>query len=139
MASGEIPNSLQRMLLGERNRLVRFLAARGAGDEAEDLFQDLWQKVATLPERAVEDPLSYLFRAAENLMRDLRRAAISRDRRQSDWHGLSDTPQDDVRIAIQRSHTLLSDTAQLFDALDARSNFEPIMQSVRDLNKLDDG
>jgi glyoxylase-like metal-dependent hydrolase (beta-lactamase superfamily II) len=54
-------------------------------------------------------------------------------------HGrLSDTPQDDVRIAIQRSHGLLEDTAQLFDALDARSNFEPIMQSVRDLNKLDD-
>ena len=54
-------------------------------------------------------------------------------------HGrLSDTPQDDVRIAIARSHGLLSDTAQLFDALDARSNFEPIMQSVRDLNKLDD-
>jgi hydroxyacylglutathione hydrolase len=54
-------------------------------------------------------------------------------------HGrLSDTPQDDVRIALQRSHGLLSDTAELFDALDARSNFEPIMQSVRDLNKLDD-
>jgi hydroxyacylglutathione hydrolase len=54
-------------------------------------------------------------------------------------HGrLSDTPQDDVLIALQRSHTLLSDTAQLFDALDARANFEPIMQSVRDLNKLDD-
>jgi hydroxyacylglutathione hydrolase len=54
-------------------------------------------------------------------------------------HGrLSDTPQDDVRIALQRSYALLSDTAQLFDALDARSNFEPIMQSVRDLNKLDD-
>jgi hydroxyacylglutathione hydrolase len=54
-------------------------------------------------------------------------------------HGrLSDTPQEDVRIAIQRSHGLLADTAQLFDALDARSNFEPIMQSVRDLNKLDD-
>ena len=55
-------------------------------------------------------------------------------------HGrLSATPQDDVRIALQRSHALLSDTGQLFDALDARSNFEPIMQSVRDLNKLDDG
>ncbi|EGP06813.1 hypothetical protein CSIRO_3541 [Bradyrhizobiaceae bacterium SG-6C] len=54
-------------------------------------------------------------------------------------HGrLSDTPHDDVRIALQRSHALLSDTAQLFDALDARANFEPIMQSVRDLNKLDD-
>jgi glyoxylase-like metal-dependent hydrolase (beta-lactamase superfamily II) len=55
-------------------------------------------------------------------------------------HGrLSDAPQEDVLIAIRRSHGLLSDTAQLFDALDARSNFEPIMQSVRDLNKLDDG
>jgi hydroxyacylglutathione hydrolase len=54
-------------------------------------------------------------------------------------HGrLSDTPQEDVRVAIARSHALLEDTAQLFDALDARSNFEPIMQSVRDLNKLDD-
>jgi glyoxylase-like metal-dependent hydrolase (beta-lactamase superfamily II) len=54
-------------------------------------------------------------------------------------HGrLSDTPQDDVRTAIARSHGLLEDTAQLFDALDARQNFEPIMQSVRDLNKLDD-
>jgi hypothetical protein len=54
-------------------------------------------------------------------------------------HGrLSDTPQDGVRIAIRRSHGLLSDTAQPFDALDARSNFEPIMLSVRDPNKLDD-
>jgi glyoxylase-like metal-dependent hydrolase (beta-lactamase superfamily II) len=55
-------------------------------------------------------------------------------------HGrLSDAPQDDVRIALRRSHALLHDTAELFDALDARANFEPIMQSVRDLNKLDDG
>ena len=46
--------------------------------------------------------------------------------------------QEDVRIAIARSHALLEDTAQLFDALDARANFDPIMQSVRDLNKLDD-
>ena len=54
-------------------------------------------------------------------------------------HGrLSYTPQEDVRTALERSHGLLSDTAQLFDALDARANFEPIMQSVRDLNKLDD-
>jgi hydroxyacylglutathione hydrolase len=31
----------------------------------------------------------------------------------------------------------MRDTAQQFGALDAQ-NFEPIMQSVRDLNKLDD-
>jgi len=94
MEAGETANELQQVLLGERPRLVRFLAARGAGDEAEDLFHDLWQKVAVLPDRAVDDPLSYLFRAAENLMRDMRRAVISRDRRQSEWHDLSDAPHD---------------------------------------------
>lgn len=55
-------------------------------------------------------------------------------------HGrLSDAPLDDARTALQRSHALLADTGELFEALDARANFEPIMQSVRDLNKLDDG
>lgn len=55
-------------------------------------------------------------------------------------HGrLSDAPLDDARTALQRSQALLSDTGELFEALDARANFDPIMQSVRDLNKLDDG
>lgn len=55
-------------------------------------------------------------------------------------HGrLSATPHQDVEQAIARSKALLSDTGLLFDALDARENFEPLMQSVRDLNKLDDG
>lgn len=55
-------------------------------------------------------------------------------------HGrLSDEPLEDARTALQRSQALLADTGELFDALDARANFEPIMQSVRDLNKLDDG
>lgn len=54
-------------------------------------------------------------------------------------HGrLSATPIHDAEVAIERSRALLSDAGQLFDALDARENFEPIMQSVRDLNKLDD-
>lgn len=94
MAAAETPTALQRVMLGERGRLVRFLAARGAGDEAEDMFHELWQKLGAQPDRPVGDPRAYLFRAAENLMRDMRRAAISRDRRQSDWHDLADTPQE---------------------------------------------
>lgn len=94
MASSAPPTALQQVMLGERGRLVRFLAARGAGDEAEDMFHELWQKLGALPGRPVGDPRSYLFRAAENLMRDMRRAAVSRDRRQSEWHDLSDTPQE---------------------------------------------
>ncbi|MCB2060999.1 MAG: sigma-70 family RNA polymerase sigma factor [Novosphingobium sp.] len=79
-------DGLQRVVLNERNRLLRFLAARGAGDDAEDLLQDLWQRVAGTSGQPVADPISYLFRAAENLMRDMRRSTVSRERRQFDWH-----------------------------------------------------
>src|SRR5690606_12706918 len=55
---------LERILLDNQARLVRFLAARGAGDEAEDVFQELWQKIIAAPDKPVSQPLSYLFRAA---------------------------------------------------------------------------
>ncbi len=78
-------DGLQRVVLSERSRLLRFLAARGAGDEAEDLLQDLWHRVSAAPGQPIADPVSYLFRAAENLMRDMRRSTVSRERRQFDW------------------------------------------------------
>lgn len=79
-------DGLQRVVLNERSRLIRFLVARGAGDEAEDLLHELWQRVASGSGQPIADPVSYLFRAAENLMRDLRRSTVSRERRQFDWH-----------------------------------------------------
>lgn len=92
MTGGTTAAGLQRLLQRERGRMIRFLAARGAGDEAEDLFQELWQKIGALSDRPVGEPLSYLFRAAENLIRDVRRAAASRNRRHQDWHDLTDAP-----------------------------------------------
>jgi RNA polymerase sigma factor (sigma-70 family) len=77
-------SGLQRTVIEERARLIRFLAARGAGDEAEDLLHELWEKVATTTQ-PIAEPVSYLFRAAENLMRDVRRSKTSRDRRQFAW------------------------------------------------------
>ncbi|WP_448664707.1 RNA polymerase sigma factor [Sphingomonas sp. CJ20] len=103
----EAVDGLQRVLLNERTRLLRFLAARGAGDDAEDVLHDLWQRVASVPGEPVSDPLSYLFRAAENLMRDRRRSMLSRERRQSEWHDISlgteEAPQGErTLIARQR-------------------------------------
>jgi RNA polymerase sigma factor (sigma-70 family) len=77
---------LQRVLIDQRERFLRFLRARGAGDHAEDLLHDLWQRVAASPRQPVADPVTYLFRAAENLMRDRWRSEVSRERRQTDWH-----------------------------------------------------
>lgn len=82
----ENPGGLQQMLMAERARLLRFLRARGASDDAEDLYHDLWQRIEQMPHSPVSDPLSYLFRAAENLLRDKRRSESSRKRRQQDWH-----------------------------------------------------
>ena len=89
MNRNEDIEGLQRVVLNERPRLLRFLAARGAGDEAEDLLHDLWQRVAGSPGKPIADPVSYIFRAAENLMRDRRRSEISRAQRQYDWHDTS--------------------------------------------------
>jgi RNA polymerase sigma factor (sigma-70 family) len=91
---GESIDGLQRVILNERARLLRFLAARGAGDEAEDVLHDLWQRVSVAPGQPVADPVAYLFRAAENLMRDRRRSTVSRERRQMDWHQAGPTPED---------------------------------------------
>ena len=82
-------SGLQRVILNERGRLLRFLAARGMSDDAEDALHDLWQRVAAAPAQPIADPLSYLFRAAENLIRDHRRSSVSRDRRHQDWHETS--------------------------------------------------
>lgn len=89
MKPDEEISGLQRVVLNERARLLRFLAARGMSDDAEDALHDLWQRVAAAPAQPIADPLSYLFRAAENLVRDRRRSTVSRDRRHHDWHETS--------------------------------------------------
>ncbi|WP_338240462.1 RNA polymerase sigma factor [Aurantiacibacter hainanensis] len=92
--NNEHVSGLQVVALNERARLLRFLAARGAGNDAEDLFQELWQRVARTPAQPVSDPMSYLFRTAENLIRDVRRSQISRERRQLEWHDTGETAED---------------------------------------------
>lgn len=111
--NSDSPSGLQRVLLEERPRLLRFLAARGAGDEAEDVLQDLWQRLSTAPGQPIADPLPYLFRAAENMMRDRRRAHLSRDRRQQDWHELaaSDAAPQGERVLIARARLAQAEAA----------------------------
>lgn len=86
MSGHEKTSGLQSYALAERYKLLRFLAARGAGDEAEDLLHELWQRLGTGPSQPVADPMAYLFRAAENLIRDIRRSRMSREKRQLAWY-----------------------------------------------------
>ncbi|MBA2936465.1 RNA polymerase sigma factor [Sphingomonas sp. CGMCC 1.13654] len=101
---------LQAILLANRATLLRFVAARGAGDDAEDVLQELWIKVSAAPSGPIANPLSYLFRAAENLMRDRHRASRQSILRDTAWDetnspalpGVSDTPTGE-RVLIARA------------------------------------
>lgn len=102
-------DGLQAIFLANRATLLRFLAARGAREEAEDLLQELWIKVSAAPAGPIGNPLSYLFRAAENLMRDRHRTVRQSALRDRAWDesqspaspGVSDTPSGE-RVLIAR-------------------------------------
>jgi RNA polymerase sigma-70 factor (ECF subfamily) len=81
---------LQRIFEENREQLLRYLRAHGAGNAAEDLLQELWLKVTGAAQGPIASPRSYLFRAATNLMIDLRRSESQQQRREIEWSGLSD-------------------------------------------------
>ena len=102
---------LKSLFMASRPALLRFLRMRGASaEEAEDLVQDLYLKLEGPPIGSVTEPRAYLYRMADNLMLDRRRAAMRRERREESWSGealdiagSATTPStDDALIAQQQ-------------------------------------
>jgi RNA polymerase sigma factor (sigma-70 family) len=90
---------LEAVFLANRETLLRFLRARGAGETAEDLLQDLWLRASTAQTGPVAEPLSYLYATANNLMLDRHRSSTRAQKRDHDWSeaattvaGVSDSP-----------------------------------------------
>lgn len=81
----EATHGIEGVLLAHRAQVVRFLELRGAGDQAEDLFQDLWMRLTERPTGPIANPLSYVMRSANNLMLDRYRAARQRALRDRAW------------------------------------------------------
>jgi len=138
MIPDEAVSGLQQVILNERSRLLRFLSARGAGDEAEDVLHDLWQRVAAAPSEPIADSVSYLFRAAENLMRDRRRSSVSRARRQQEWHEVSvpetEAPKGErsliAREQLRRVETALAELGPRADHVFRRYRLDGVGQAV---------
>ena len=80
-----MPTGLEAVFLENRTSLLRFLRARGGGDMAEDLLQELWIKAAAGVSEPLADPLAYLYRTANNLVIDRHRSDTRRSRREQDW------------------------------------------------------
>lgn len=91
---------LSAIFLHNRAALLRFLRARGAGNDAEDLLQDIWIKLEAKDIGPVADPLPYLYRMANNLMLDRYRASIRRSRREEAWAvGVGGVMADPMEVA----------------------------------------
>lgn len=73
-------------MLAHRPALLKFLAARRVTpDEAEDLLQDLFVKLESAAIGPVAEPRAYLYRMADNLLLDRRRAEGRRVGREEAW------------------------------------------------------
>jgi len=109
LSADQIPSGLEGAFLEHRARLLRFLAARGAGDAAEDILHEIWLKISAADTGPIASPLSYLFRTADLLMIDRYRSARQAEKRDRDWSdatggavpGMSETPSAE-RAAIAR-------------------------------------
>jgi len=110
MGFGMIASGLSAVLMANRAPLMRFLRARGAGDDAEDILQELWLKVDRLEaEGPIADPRAYLFRMADNLMHDRVRASMRRSNREQAWieagfdpAGQDETPSAERALAARQ-------------------------------------
>ena len=116
--------SLKSLFMASRPALIRFLQLRGAsGDEAEDLVQDLYLKLESRTVSPIAEPRAYLYRMADNLLLDLRRASTRRARREEEWSKAEQlsgpspadhaAATDDALIAQQQLHLVESALASL--------------------------
>ena len=76
---------LEEAFLAHRERLLRFLRARGGGEVAEDLVQELWLRLAAAPDPAAASGLGYMMRAADRLMIDRYRSERQAALRDKAW------------------------------------------------------
>jgi RNA polymerase sigma-70 factor (ECF subfamily) len=120
---------LRAALLDHRAALLRyFIARRVPAEEAEDILQDLAVKLASHASGPIADPLAYLYRVANNLMLDRRRAEMRSQRRDQDWHelggsgalGVSETPSGE-RVLVAREQ--LAEAEAALKALGERTDF----------------
>jgi len=118
LADSNSSAGLEAAFLANRERLLRFLLARGAGDAAEDLLQEVWLKIATGRTGPVASPVSYLFRIADTLMIDRYRSERQAERREREWGrvndgstpGVSDAPSVERHIIGRQHARLVSET-----------------------------
>ena len=133
---------LSAIFLANRPALLRFLRARGAGADVEDLLQDMWLKLTEKHIGPVADPLPYLYRMANNLMLDRYRSSDRRTRREQDWAegagGVMADPAEDIAIddrmilaqGLEQAQAVLRDLGPRVELVFRRFRLEGVGQRL---------
>lgn len=98
---------LEAIFLANRGALLRFVRARGEKN-AEDVVQDLWLKLSTVPAEPIAEPLAYLYRMANNLMLDRRRSELSRAAREREWSDAAELADQGASDAASSERIILA-------------------------------
>lgn len=125
---------LTEAYFAKRDVLLRYLT-RLCGDEAsaEDVLQDLYLRLSKVPDDSgVQEPLAFLFRMANNLWLNRRRAQVSRQVRDDAWQGLNPQIEHDAD-ATPDAETLVSARQELQAVLTA---VEALPERTRDIFRL---
>jgi RNA polymerase sigma-70 factor (ECF subfamily) len=126
---------LETVFLAHRDALLRFLRARGAGDAAEDLLQELWFRVVAAPTGPIAEPVGYLMRAANNLMLDRHRGEVRAMRRDLDWADVAASADHEVpnaeremigREALGRAEAVLASLGSRVEAIFRRYRLDEV-------------
>ncbi|AMK17796.1 MULTISPECIES: RNA polymerase sigma factor [Sphingobium] len=133
---------LSSIFLANRPALLRFLRARGAGEDAEDLLQDMWMKLEAKDLGPIANPLPYLYRTANNLMLDRYRSATRRGKREQDWAegagGVMADPSEDIAVdermilaeRLQEAEAVLRDLGPRVELVFRRFRIEGVGQRM---------
>lgn len=115
---------LEQAYLAHRPRLLRFLAARGAGDAAEDLLQELWLRLSGASDPQAAAGLSYMMRAADRLMIDRYRSQRQAQQRDHAWSQVHFGLAEDI-----------APTPEFERSIAARQHFARVEQALGALGK----
>lgn len=118
------PNPLVSTYLERRADLVRYFRARLRSEAAaEDLVQDIYLKISTLPQDEIGNPAAYLFRLGTNLMLDRIKIQGRGVRREAEWRAANTTgPREGV-----------AEGSPADEALDAAQRLRAIIEVVNEL------
>lgn len=122
---------LEDLYRTQRRGLMRFVARKGRREDAEDVVQQVFARVAGHGDtEAITTPGEYLRQAASNILRDRARAAVRRGE-------ISHVPIDDVSVADRDPIAMLEARDRLARIEAAVLRLKPLARQIFLARRLD--